>query len=183
MKKFTLLLFAVLLLLASFSCNKKESEQAFIKIGKSKIAVEHIGLQLQILVQANCQWTITGVPSWCVIEKSTVENKEYLNVQVLSNETTMAREATVSLTDGMVASTLSISQEGKKKETTLELYTFPVNAFSEVTSELTGNGEACKYGITSGQLFINEAIRNKIFHGNLIDCRMEGPLFLKDFRD
>lgn len=112
------------LALCCAACHNDEPEQKYyITLDEDEIRADYSGIQQRIAVSANCDWSIRNIPQWCIIEKAVADNAEYLDIEVLPNDTENPREATITLAclhDRYKQTTadLFVSQAGQKSRNT-----------------------------------------------------------------
>lgn len=114
-----------LLTLAFVACHDDMPKQPYyITINENKVVTDYSGIQKRIEVTSNCDWSIGITPKWCIIEKVAVDNAEYLDVQVLPNDTENQREAKITLSYSydrykLTTADLFISQAGQKSRNSI----------------------------------------------------------------
>ncbi len=157
---------------ALVSCGTDDAE-SYIKLSEPSIEADYSGVSTRIYVDSNCEWSVSEAPEWFSIEPKNDAEGPYLTVTILPNPRYDARSAAISVYGGGVSADLSITQSGITNSSSLEWHAFPVNSFAEVSSQ----GGTEEYRITGTELFINAAIKDRIFHGHLI------PSYLGDISD
>lgn len=170
-----------LLTLAFVACHDDTPKQPYyITINENKVVTDYSGIQKRIEVTSNCDWSIGITPKWCIIEKVAVDNAEYLDVQVLPNDTENQREAKITLSYSydrykLTTANLFISQAGQKKPEfdPLQWHTFAVNKFNDNKYDLLPDNVTRKYRILAEQSFINPAFRTQVYPGHLINCHTD----------
>ena len=170
-----------LLTLAFVACHDDTPKQTYyITINENKVVTDYSGIQMRIEVTSNCDWSIGITPEWCIIEKVSVGNAEYLDVQVLPNDTENQREAKITLSCPydrykLTTADLFISQAGQKKPEydPLQWYTFAVNKFNDNKFNLLPDNVMRTYRILAEQSFINPAFRTQVYPGHLLNCHTD----------
>jgi len=151
--------------------SQPETEGSFLNLSEKQISIGHFGGTREVLVESNMDWDIlnSSVPEWCCVEKTHDSGQYYMEIIISPNRTFQTREATVTIQSDGYSTYLSISQTGIKNELLLDWHTFPVNSISDVKFEFGNDGVERKYQILYNEIFINPIIKEKIYHGNLIN--------------
>ncbi|KAA2438329.1 BACON domain-containing protein [Alistipes onderdonkii] len=79
MKKCLSYCFAILVFIA---CQNDNLESYYIRLEKTNISVEAVGILMNINVQANCDWGISETPNWCIVQKTVSDGKECLKIEI-----------------------------------------------------------------------------------------------------
>lgn len=168
-------------LLFSFliSCNNHNEEDVFFfSLSESTINADCIKTVKTIQVSASNQnWTINelSLPEWCNVERKSISSDD-VTVTILPNHKLQAREVTITFICNNNILPLYIFQKGAEKDSSLDLHSFTVNTFLE-SNKIDDNN----YRIIASELYINPTIKEKIFHGNLIDNSITNIYGIKDF--
>lgn len=179
MKSLTYLLFFILIFTA---CNDQQVEDCSISLSEYKIITDYTGTTQIIKVHSNNEnWTIlsSSVPEWCSIEKkkSSTSNVE---ITISPNHTFESRDATITFINEDKSCSLYISQEGVQNKSSLDWYTFPVNSFSSVEYDSKIDNTERTYKISASEIYINSSIKDKVYHGNLIQKKLNGISGVKE---
>lgn len=180
MKKLSYLL---LFLLIFTACDDHQQVEDYsISLSEDKITTDYTGITQTIKVQSNDDnWNIlsSSIPEWCNIEKkkSSTYNVE---ITISPNHTFQSREATITFIYEDKSCSLYISQEGIQNKSSLDWHTFPVNSFSSVEYDSENNNTERNYRISANEIYINSSIKDKIYHGNLIQKKLNGISGVKE---
>lgn len=178
MKKIGVLIFLFLVV----ACRNIDSDfEYYISLLENQIVIDSDGGKKRILISANCEWTILDTPNWCIVKKTIEDSKEYLDIDVLPNDTKNSRNTTLYLRFENISKSISILQSGKNATTSLPWYTFPMNTFTGV--QIESNNTTQSYQITSEALFVNPRWKKQVFLGNLINTQIDNMMYLTDFYD
>ena len=133
------------------------------------------GLQARIAVSSNCNWQVGKVPEWCVVQKTSTGEREYLDITVQYNDDETPRNTEIPLLfgRGRASAFLSVSQEGKEPAPPLHWAPFPVNKLAEAGYELLEDQTTRRYRITGIQLFAAPGLAKQIYPGHLIGRRTD----------
>lgn len=167
MKHWGLFLFA----LAFAACHDDNQPEPayYITPEISGLAADYPGVQQHIAISANCDWNIGDTPEWCIAQKITADDKDYLAVEIMPNDEENPRETFIMLSYGQTVIPFHVTQKGEKMPAPMQWYTFPTNWFSDVTYDSPDNDETWRYRITGFELSVSPSSRNQVFPGNLID--------------
>lgn len=136
----------------------------FIELSETRLIVPLYESAKTIDLTTNVSWEITSIPTWIVISSTSGNESVPITITTEENEEIQGREATLTFSskDGKTKSQLVISQPGRQDLIqSLYLPIFRGYAFSYNNNGL--------YNINADELFVNSAIRNKIYLGNLIE--------------
>lgn len=171
------------------ACHEDEPDPTYrIILGETEITADHAGIRKRIEVTSDCDWRIGLVPEWCTVRKTVEGTGEFLDVEVLPNDTDNPRETTVSLTFSKdrshnATAALSISQTGKPgPDDPMQWNPFAMNTLTSAEYELLGDNVTRRYRITGDRVFITPSFGKQVFVGNLIDRRTDNRK-LTDYRD
>lgn len=180
MKKYIYLALNVIFI---FSCNNDENIiNPFINIDKNILNIQASGGEEMVNVSSNVHWTVEDVPSWCtIIQEDRNATNGSVEIKISPNETGDMREAKIKFFSASLTQHISIIQSFEKKENQIEWYTFPVNSFSKIEYTIGDNGSERFYNIKGKNIFINKAIENKVFLGNLIKDELKTVTDLRDY--
>lgn len=159
--------------------NSNSDSEYYISLLENNIVINSAGGKKQILISANCEWTILDTPNWCVAKKIIEENKEYLYIDILPNDTKNSRNTILYLRFENIYKSVSIHQNGENTEASLPWYTFPMNTFTDV--QIENNNTTQFYQITSEALFVNPKMKQQVFLGNLINTQIGDMMHLTDY--
>lgn len=168
--------YLLLFLFIFTACDNHQVEEYLISLSEDKIIADYAGITQTIKVQSNDDnWTIlsSSIPEWCNIEK---EKSSSYNVEITisPNHTFHSREALITFIYEDKSCTLHIFQDGIQNKPSLDWHTFPVNSFSNVEIDSEVGLSERNYKIIASEIYINSSIRDKIFHGNLIQNKLKG---------
>lgn len=117
----TRLIFLLVLIISFFSCGDPDSDTATLELSESSFdKVNANGETLKINVTCNSTWKASSNQSWCIPNRQTADNDGELILTIHANNTTKARNATVTIVSKKVTKTIKISQT--EATTTVEEY-------------------------------------------------------------
>lgn len=176
MKHWGLFLFA----LAFTACRNdglsdKPGETYYITPEEGTIETDYTGIRKRIPVASNCDWHPGTVPEWCIVEKTTSEGKEYLDLEIRPNPGETPRETTIPLLYGrnIATASLSVSQSGKEHTDPLKWERFSINKLSNAEYELSDDQITRKYRITGTVAFVAPTFMKQVYPGHLINRKTD----------
>lgn len=161
------------------STSKQNDE--YIHLNQDKVEVDALGGKAYINILSNCQWFISDIPNWCTIHKTEGENSLSVEIKILANNTDDPRESKIKISNGIITSFLSIIQNSSKKGDSIVWHTFPFNQIKNVSYTTGKDGKQRLYSIECTEMFINHSIKDKIFHGNLVNNQLSSYADLIDY--
>ncbi len=108
MKKVFYLLASAALLLSA--CTK--DEDPYIKVSPDTLTFEGIASSLNVTIESNIAWEITGLKDWVSPSKTSGKGDETISVTVLENDG-LDRECTFNVSGSATSATIKISQTGR----------------------------------------------------------------------
>lgn len=108
MKKFFYLLASAALLLSA--CTK--DEDPYIKVSPDNLTFEGIASSLNVTIESNTTWEITGIKDWVSPSKTSGKGDATISVTVLENDG-LDRECTFNVSGSATSATIKISQTGR----------------------------------------------------------------------
>ena len=176
MKHWGLFLFA----LAFTACRNdglsdKPGETYYITPEEGAIETDYAGIRKRIPVASNCDWHPGTVPEWCIVEKTTSEGKEYLDLEIRPNPGETPRETTIPLLYGrnIATASLSVSQSGKEHTDPLKWECFSINKLANAEYELSDDQITRKYRITGTVAFVAPTFMKQVYPGHLINRKAD----------
>lgn len=174
MMKPLILLGILIPLLLCFSCKDDEKAPEAIKItlDKSIITFDRSGGQEHVQVTSNSAWTADNIPGWITLSQVTGKDSHQISITIIEPNTDEdSRETDIKFVAGKEQAILKVIQNGKTPEKISEAK-FTTLAFStlEDISFVPGeNQDERLYSFKMREMFINPALTDKIFIGNIID--------------
>lgn len=122
-----------------------------------------------VFISSNTTWNLYDIPDWVCIQNKNGKGDAFLEIAVLPNKTNSERDANIGIINGEVSESMSIHQLCETTIGQLAWYTFPTGNLDSVKYTLAANGIERIYKFYCREMFINKYIKDKIFHGNLIN--------------
>ncbi len=180
MKRSIFLFIIFLSVVLNVSCDKDNKEPGieidpYLKLEKNEITVDYLGSSEFILITANMEWEVTGIPEWCSTETIVKGRNTYLKIDISANDSDEEREADLTvITSKQLKKQIHIQQtanEEIEKDEDDGFAFLPVNELS-VFAEIE-NGKTIGYNIKSTKTFITSDIRKYIYHGSLVNNKAD----------
>ncbi len=126
-----LLAFTLSFALFSEACSDDKNEiTPELVVSVSELNIDNSGLERDIYVKSNVDWTIQSDQDWCILSiTSGVEGTNPVGIVVNQNATTEPRNCTITVTAGDLIRQISVKQE-KGYLLSLEQETFDINSQS-----------------------------------------------------
>ncbi len=123
------------------------------------------GSSNKIQLTGNCEWTIEGIPDWLTVNPKSGNGTEEITITALENRDPEARAVSLTFIGKEVQNTLDVVQGGLKEVYRVPL--LPIFRFG-VTNCWISSGliECCR--TTTKSMFVNPAIKDEIYLGNLL---------------
>lgn len=172
------------------SCEKKNNEipvKDYLEISTQTVTSDYLGKTELIQIEASSEWDIFNDPKWCIIEKINQNNKRYLEIIILPNDTTdVQREVELLIATEQITKKIHIKQFGKKnepqKEKTEKLFLkLPVNKFDVIP--IIENEEITGWNVKAFNTFINPSIKEHIYIGSIINSKLSNPSKVMSYND
>lgn len=161
--------------------NEAPNIKSYIELSQNELIIAPSGETKKIYVTSNNNWVVTNIPDWCVINVNKEIEEPYFEIRILLNEKQSTRNATIKITDGIIEQTLNVIQEANIKVQQINWYTFPINSITSIDYALGNNGVERTYDISGRRLSINEFTKKKIFHGKLINRKLNSLIDIIDY--
>ncbi len=174
-----LLCFIILLLFGS--CAKENTEEPYIILSEYEVRTSADGVEVKIQISSNCQWYISNVPQWCVVNINSGEFNTALQLKIASNNTNSKRESFIKIASNEVTKYLLIEQDRLFQNENLKWFTFSVNTFTAVNYIIVDDEAKRIYTIKGTKNFIASSAKSKIYLGNIINKISENLLSFIDY--
>ena len=143
-----------------------QEADAFIQFSESEIMVSLI-LTHNVKLITNRPWKIDGIPAWMSVSPSSGEKSATLSITVDENYHPDSRNAEILFTAEKAQNTLKVSQIGLKD--IIRGVSLPIFRFKEIkTNSSTDGGGINDCQVKNNYMFVNPAIKDKVFLGNLL---------------
>ena len=170
-----------LALLLLFACKEEEHLKPFITVDKEHLAVDALGREDTVRIASNIQWTASDIPDWCTIQEERNPENSLIRIKTTPNKTKNTREARIKISGELVEKHIIIVQAYRKKDKQIIWQHLPTCWFNDVNYTQGKDGVERFYTFSGEDIFINQAIRDKIYPGNLIKNKMERPTELTEY--
>ncbi len=163
---YLLSLFSILLL--SCSNDQKELEQPVLVLDKDFISMVSDKDIQSVGITANGDWTIEDIPAWISIDVISGNTDTEIAIITEENREPESREAILKFVRNDVVKTLTVEQHGQKD--VIRMPGLPISHFTKLQCTILGDK---KYTFGTDNLFVNPAISNNIYLGNLVSHNAE----------
>lgn len=161
--------FIFFLLIILTSCHDKTKIPGdYITPEENVIATDCNGVRKRIPVRSNGDWTIDDTPPWCIALKAAGDGEDFLEIDILPNDTETLRETTIVLTLGRTSALIRVTQTGLEPEDPLQWHTFAFNTLTDQQYAVLPDNSR-NYSLAARQFFINPAFAGEVFPGHIID--------------
>ncbi|MDR2951517.1 MAG: BACON domain-containing protein [Prevotella sp.] len=134
----------------------------FIKLDEKMMALSVFGEDKVIKLTTNTKWEVNDVPDWITVNPMSGDKSAEITIKATRYEGVQGRQAAITFTDGKIKETLTLSQVGRKD--ILRPPSLPIFRFNSVKFSTKFDD----FEINATRLYINPAISDKIYLGNLI---------------
>lgn len=174
------LVYLVILFLFT-SCAKEGTEESYINLSEYEIYTSETGAEMKIEVLSNCEWSITDIPQWCIIDITNGEFNAKLTLRIIPNSANSTRKAYVKIFGNGVTEYLYIEQDRSTKGYDIKWFSFPVNIFTTVNYTHMGDETGRIYVLKGTKIFANASIKSKLYLGNIINKISDNLLNIEDY--
>lgn len=180
MKRISILnwLFAWVLMACFSACSDEKMTNPILGLGEQEVTFEAMGGEQQVQLVCDGEWTISEIPEWVSVGSYSGNGSKVLTIMATDNESLEAREATLNIVSRGLYTSLKIVQDRANKLSLLDTY-FTLFQSSNVKPKDNG---AYQFVFDAHSMFINPAIRNKIFLGNLLNANAQSNDAIIDYR-
>jgi hypothetical protein len=181
--KIKLIFFSALALLAS--CHEHTPEQPVydIALDKTEIAFENSGGNATVKLTGYGKWSAGEFPDWIAMDRTSGDGATTITITSKANNEPDGRRAEIVFVnedDKNKSATLTLSQAVGKKE--LEWSQLGFSTFDNVEYKLDANGVGRLYDFKVDELFVNPAMKEKVFMGNLVDRNLKVNTDLVEYK-
>lgn len=144
----------------------------FIELSEKNLGLPFDGAAISIDLTTNIPWEIISIPAWMTVSSKSGSESTRITIGAEDNDQLKTRKETLTFSskDGKVKTQLIITQPGREdviQGPSLSIFRGSAYTYS---SE--------HYQVTADKLFVNSAMRDKIYLGNLIESQTENfPAF------
>lgn len=176
------LIYPIILLILT-SCDKEKSDDYFINLNKYELQIAGTCIEMEIQISSNCQWTVSDIPKWCIVNITNGSLDAKLQIKIESNNSNITREASIRISNNEIIKYLHIRQDKSSIINDIKWFTFPINTFSNVDYTYDNNEREIIYTFKGSKIFINPSIKSKIFPGNLVNKLLDNISTIDDYLD
>jgi hypothetical protein len=99
-----------------------------LTVSQNNITVDAAGGEKTFNVQSTTSWTASCDQSWCTVSPASSSENHAVTAKISANTGTNARNATITITDGVNTKTVSVSQQGISSSLSVSKNSFSVAA-------------------------------------------------------
>lgn len=173
MKNLLLILFFIFIL----SCNDRDTVE-FLELSQTSFQLDPLEVEKIINISSDSKWTISDIPDWCVIDKTTGDSQTDIRLSIRPNHTYCKREASIKFSTRSLVRYITIKQDGIEKDKSISWQAFPFNQFKSIEFD----PDKHTYNIEARRLFINNSIRDEIYLGNIISSKAQSVANIIEFK-
>ncbi|MFV0269665.1 MAG: BACON domain-containing protein [Draconibacterium sp.] len=154
----------------SFSSCKKEAEPiAYVDLERESLTIAIEGGEETVGLKSNGQWTIEGIPDWLTVNPKSGNGTAEITVTADENRDPEARAVSLTFIGKEVQNTLEVVQGGLKG--IIRGPTLPIIHLDEASYSFSTDSpypQLNKYAVKTKSMFVNPAIKDEIYLGNLL---------------
>lgn len=110
--------------------DKEPVEPPMLQVGNSRIEANAQGITQSFNVTSNCDWSVSGYPSWVTVSPSQGSGNAAVNVTVSENTDTKERSCTLNVksTTGSIGQTVTVTQKGSEVKLSTDISSATIGA-------------------------------------------------------